>query len=118
MLDLTLAKAAALQSIEKVDLTGSGDNTLKLNLMDVLQHADSSNVFNSSNTTSGLGAQVAKNQLMVDGDAGDKVTLTDLTNWTAAATHVVANGHSYTAYNHNTSAAQLLIDDNLLVAAV
>jgi hypothetical protein len=55
---------------------------------------------------------------MVDGKAGDKVALTDLANWTAAGTNVVANGHTYTVYNHNTSAQQLLIDQLLTVSAV
>ena len=32
-------------------------------------------------------------------------------------TNVVANGHTYVAYNHNTSAQQLLIDNHLLVSA-
>ncbi len=55
---------------------------------------------------------------MVDGDAGDKLVLSDLTNWTASATKVVAGGDSYTAYNHNTSAAQLLVDDLVVVSQV
>ena len=74
-----------------------------------------SNVFNSSNNTSGLTAKVTRNQWMVDGDAGDKAALSDLANWTAASTNVVANGRNYTAYNHNTSAQQLLIDQLLTV---
>jgi hypothetical protein len=115
MLDLSLVSSAALQNIEKIDLTGSGDNTLKLSLTDMLQHFDDSNVFNSSNTTSGLTATVSKNQLMVDGDAGDKVELTDFANWTAEDTNVVANGETYVVYNHNTSAQQLLIDLQLTV---
>lgn len=117
MLDLSLVSSAGIQNIEKIDLTGSGDNTLKLSLTDMLQGFDNSNVFNSSNTTSGLAAKVTSNQLMVDGDAGDKVVLSDLTSWTAAGTNVVANGHTYTAYNHNTSAQQLLIDQLLTVSA-
>jgi hypothetical protein len=116
VLDLTAVAATAVQDIEKVDLTGSGDNTLKLNLTDILQHATSSNVINASNTTSGLAATVSKNQLMVDGDTGDKLVLTDLTNWTADTTNVVAGGHTYVAYNHNTSAAQLLIDQQVIVS--
>ena len=71
-----------------------------------------------SNTTSGLAAKVTSNQLMVDGDAGDKVVLTDLASWTAAGTNVVANGETYVVYNHNTSAQQLLIDQGILVSAV
>ena len=117
MLDLSLVGGPALQNIEKIDLTGSGDNTLKLSLTDMLQGFDDSNVFNSSNTTSGLAAKVTRNQLMVDGDAGDKVVLTDLTSWTTG-TNVVANGETYVVYNHNTSAQQLLIDQGILVSAV
>jgi Ca2+-binding RTX toxin-like protein len=116
-LDLSNVSGPAIQNIEKIDLTGSGDNTLKLTLQDMLQSFDNSNVFNSSNTTSGLAAKVTKNQLMIDGDAGDKVVLSDIANWTAAGTNVVANGHTYVAYNHNTSAEQLLIDQTITVSA-
>jgi hypothetical protein len=118
LLDLSLVSGPALQNVEKIDLTGSGNNTLKLSLADMLQSFDDSNVFNSSNTTSGLAAKVTSNQLMVDGDAGDKVVLTDLASWTAAGTNVVANGETYVVYNHNTSAQQLLIDQGILVSAV
>ena len=117
LLDLSLLSGPALQNVEKIDLTGSGNNTLKLSLADMLQSFDDSNVFNSSNTTSGLAAKVTRNQLMVDGDAGDKVVLTDLTSWTTG-TNVVANGETYVVYNHNTSAQQLLIDQGILVSAV
>jgi hypothetical protein len=82
-----------------------------------LQNFDNSNVFNSSNTTSGLSATVTRNQLMVDGDAGDKLVLSDLTSWTASGTSVVANGETYVVYNHNTSAQQLLIDQAIAVSA-
>jgi hypothetical protein len=118
LLDLSLVRGPALQNIEKIDLTGSGNNTLKLSLADMLQSFDDSNVFNSSNTTSGLAAKVTRNQLMVDGDTGNKVVLTDLASWTAAGTNVVANGETYVVYNHNTSAQQLLIDQGILVSAV
>jgi Ca2+-binding RTX toxin-like protein len=118
VLDMSLLSSAALQNIEKIDLTGSGNNTLRLSLTDMLQGFDESNVFNSSNTTSGLAAKVTRNQLMVDGDTGDKVVLTDLASWTAAGTNVVANGETYVVYNHNTSAQQLLIDLQVTVSAV
>ena len=122
MVDLSLVSSAAIQNIEKIDLTGGGNNTLKLSLIDMLQSFDNSNVFNSSNTTSGLTATVSKNQLLVDGDTGDNVVLTDFANWTAAGTNVVATfggvTHTYVAYNHNTSAQQLLIDQLVTVSAV
>jgi len=121
MVDLSLVSSAAIQNIEKIDLTGSGNNTLKLSLIDMLQSFDNSNVFNSSNTTSGLTATVSKNQLLVDGDTGDNVVLSDLANWTTGTTVVATSGgvtHTYVAYNHNTSAQQLLIDQLVTVSAV
>jgi hypothetical protein len=115
-LDLSAISSAAIQGMEKVDLTGTGNNILKLSLQDMLQNFDNSNVFNSSNT-GGLAALVSKNQLMVDGDVGDKVILTDLANWTVSGTNATANGHTYVVYNHNTSAQQLLVDQLVLLAA-
>jgi hypothetical protein len=83
----------------------------------MLQSFDDSNVFNSSNTTSGLAAKVTRNQLMVDGNTGDKLHLTDLANWTVSGTDAVANGQTYKVYNHNTSAAQLLVDADISVSS-
>ena len=121
LLDFSAISGPAIQNIEKIDLTGSGNNTLKLSLIDMLQSFDNSNVFNSSNTTSGLTATVSKNQLMVDGDTGDNVVLTGLANWTTGTNVVATFGgvtHTYVAYNHNTSAQQLLIDQLVTVSAV
>jgi hypothetical protein len=117
-LDLTPSGLSTLKQVERVDLTGTGSNTLKLNVDDVLQ--SSTNVWNSGNTTTisgaGLAANVSKTQILVDGDASDKVTLTDLANWSTAGT--VGNGaHTYTVYNHATQAAQMLIDTHLTVAS-
>ena len=121
LLDFSAISGPAIQNIEKIDLTGSGNNTLKLSLIDMLQSFDNSNVFNSSNTTSGLTATVSKNQLMVDGDTGDNVVLTGFANWTTGTNVVATFGgvtHTYVAYNHNTSAQQLLIDQLVTVSAV
>ena len=139
LLDFSAISGPAIQNIEKIDLTGSGNNTLKLSLIDMLQSFDNSNVFNSSNTTSGLAAAadaqgqfaidttsgltatVSKNQLMVDGDTGDNVVLTGFANWTTGTNVVATFGgvtHTYVAYNHNTSAQQLLIDQLVTVSAV
>ena len=120
MLDFSAISGPAIQNIEKIDLTGSGNNTLKLSLIDMLQSFDNSNVFDS-NTTSGLTATVSKNQLMVDGDTGDNVVLTGFANWTTGTNVVATFGgvtHTYVAYNHNTSAQQLLIDQLVTVSAV
>ena len=121
LLDFSAISGPAIQNIEKIDLTGSGNNTLKLSLIDMLQSFDNSNVFNSSNTTSGLTATVSKNQLMVDGDTGDNVVLTGFANWTTGTNVVATFGgvtHTYVAYNHNTSAQQWVIDQLVTVSAV
>ncbi|WP_146179684.1 beta strand repeat-containing protein [Limnohabitans parvus] len=119
-LDLANVKGVAMQNMEKVDLTGSGDNTLKLTASDLLENFTSADVWNAGNSSTGnLGATVRRNQLMVTGDAGDTVVLTDLANWTATlpANVITINGNTYTGYNHNSLAAQLLIDTALNVSA-
>ncbi|MCM2506100.1 hypothetical protein NDN16_20850, partial [Aureimonas altamirensis] len=55
-----------LSGIEKIDITGSGDNVLKLTAADIADMSGS-NVFETT----------GRYQLMVDGNAGDKVQLTD-----------------------------------------
>jgi hypothetical protein len=117
-LDLANIKGVAMQNMEKVDLTGSGNNTLKLNVHDLLENFTSANVWNAANSSTGnLGATVSRNQLMITGDAGDKVVLSDLANWAATlpANVITINGHTYTGYN--LGAAQLLIDTALTVSA-
>jgi hypothetical protein len=112
VLDLANIKSVVMQNMEKVDLTGSGNNTLKLNVHDLLENFTSANVWNAGNTTGGnLAAKVSRNQLMVDGDSGDKVELTDVSNWSAPSAPFDYNGQTYVGYN--SGAAQLLINQNV-----
>jgi hypothetical protein len=113
LLDLTTI-TATLDNIERIDLTGSGNNTLTLSMEDVLA-IGSANTFNSGNTT-GLAASEASFQIRVEGNTGDTLTLADLANWTASGTEAVADGRNYTVYNHNIAAAQLLIDQQIVVS--
>jgi hypothetical protein len=62
----------------------------------------SSNVFDVNS-----GATDTRVQLMVTGDAGDAVQLTDLSSWTNAGTYSYS-GETYTIYNAGN--LQLLID--------
>ena len=107
----------ALQGIEEIDLTGTGNNLLNMSLNVMQNHFGAHDVYNSSNCT-GLAAHEAKAQLMISGNQGDHVVLSDLTQWTASTTPVVNHGQTYVAYNHNSAAAQLLIEQALLVTAV
>ena len=87
-LNLTARPNNQITGIERIDLTGSGDNTLRLSHLDL---------FDLSDTT---------NRLRVEGDMGDTVDLTG--TWTdegAGATY-----HTYTL-----GAATILIDNDIFV---
>ncbi|CAC9996278.1 hypothetical protein, partial [uncultured Gammaproteobacteria bacterium] len=94
-LDLTQIDNGRIQDIEIIDLTGSGDNTLKLNLNDLLDISSETNT------------------LKVIGDSGDKVEVTGFNKLTAGG---VANGVTYDVYiNASASTAQLWVDQDLTV---
>jgi hypothetical protein len=114
-LDLAAINEPVIQNIDIVDLTGSGNNSVTLTLTDVLQLGQA-NTFNGGTGAAGLGAAVIKQQLMIAGNAGDVVTLSDLASWTAAGT-TTYSGQTYTIYNHGTAAGQLLIDTDVVVHA-
>jgi len=117
VLDLT-AIDAVIDSIERIDLTGNGNNTLTLSLAEVLV-VGTDNVFNAGNTTSGLDAVESSVQLRVEGDTGDTVILTDLSAWGTGVPvgTVTANGQDYHVYEH-AGGAQLLIDQDINVTAI
>jgi len=107
VLDLT-AITGRLESIEIIDITGSGNNTLKLSLGDVLEQGETS-LFTNDETV----------QMMVKGDAGDVVNLDDLLpdgtdpgDWATAGTATVA-GVTYNVFQHSTLDAQLLVQDGV-----
>jgi len=118
-LNLSAARRSSMESIEQFDLTGSGSNTLRLRLMDVLNFGDN-NIWNAANTNGVSGEALAvtepRRQLRVQGDAGDQVILADLASWTKTSNDMVADGANYGVWNHNTALAQLLIDTRVIVA--
>lgn len=84
-----------ITGIERIDLTGSGNNSLSLNVHDVLALPDHAGTF--------LAAQT--HQLLIDGNSGDSVTAS-AQGWLQGSNQTV-DGASYT---HAGSAAQLLVD--------
>ncbi|MNK93948.1 hypothetical protein D3C87_1141340 [compost metagenome] len=108
-LDLS-AVTGKLSGVEVVDLTGTGDNTLKLSLADVLEN--------------GAVDQFVANgrvQMLVKGDAGDAVTLsdalpngTDPGDWVRGA-HVTIDGVVYEEYAHSGFDAALLVQQGVTV---
>jgi len=100
--------AGKLESIEIIDITGTGNNTLNLSLGDVLEQGETS-LFTADETT----------QMMVKGNAGDVVNLDDLLpdgtdpgDWAASGTATVA-GVTYNVFQHSTLDAQLLVQDGV-----
>ncbi|MFI3119218.1 MAG: FG-GAP-like repeat-containing protein, partial [Methylococcaceae bacterium] len=100
-----------IESIERIDLTGTGNNTLTLAAKDVLDMS-SMNQFNNGNGWTGLGASVGRHQLVIDGNGGDLVTNV-LSDWTAQGATVTNSGNTYVVFNNTSASAQLLINTNV-----
>ncbi len=117
MLDLSAISNAGLvggigmsriSSVERIDLTGSGNNTLKLTIADVVDMAGM-NSFNLGNGWTGLAATEGRHQLIIDGNAGDTV---NSTGWTDTGKTVTINGHTYEVYTAGLY-AELLVDTSI-----
>jgi hypothetical protein len=110
------AGGSRIQSIERIDMTGGGNNTVTLGLKDVLDMAGMNSFNNFSGWADGTynlasgGASGAspeqRHQLVIDGDAGDAVSSS---GWGTLAGTVTNAGVTYNVYNYGL-AAQLLID--------
>ncbi|MGE0100516.1 MAG: hypothetical protein AB7S86_19420, partial [Hydrogenophaga sp.] len=110
-----------IASIEKINLSGTGNNTLTLSVGDVLDMAGM-NQFNTTNgwsnvTGTALGTQVQRHQLVIDGDADDSVTSS---GWTDTGGTVSDGVQTYAVYNSSTAStlAQLLVDVDINRTAV
>jgi Ca2+-binding RTX toxin-like protein len=100
------SSSSRIESIEKIDLTGSGNNSLTMSAKDVIDMAG----FNQFNI--GMAASVNRHQVVIDGNSGDTLSIPDIaTNWTYAGT--VTNGaNTYGVFN-NSAAAQVLVSSEL-----
>ncbi len=112
-----------VDGFEKIDLASdTAANTLKLNLIDVLDVADS-NIANTSNgwsniSGSSLSSLVAKHQLVIGGTNADTVTIRG-SEWSNSGTTVRdSNGELYSVYNGINAAAQLLIDKDIVMSVL
>jgi FG-GAP repeat/RTX calcium-binding nonapeptide repeat (4 copies) len=107
-----------IESIERIDLAGSGDNRLRLDVNDV-QDIAGMNLVNSA-TQAALGwrngsyvfpATVRRHQLIVDGDTGDVIAASD-GKWKNAGT-VFKGSHTYTVYNSIGGRSQVLVNGDV-----
>ncbi|MCC7487797.1 MAG: FG-GAP repeat protein [Burkholderiales bacterium] len=102
-LDLTLVASNKFRGLERIDLTGTGNNSLTLNVQDVLDMTDTE--------IPGLSGGLATNTnvLLVRGNAGDTVTSSGH-GWVASGT--ISDGA--VTYNHYVSGiAHLLVEQNV-----
>lgn len=104
-----LEGGSRISSIEKINLTGSGNNTLILSSADVRDMAGM-NAYNDGNGWTGLGATVRKHQLVIDGNAGDSLQLTDFGGYLKTIT---VGGQSYAVYQG--AGSQVLVDTDINV---
>ncbi|MCE2879986.1 MAG: Ig-like domain-containing protein, partial [Comamonadaceae bacterium] len=122
-LDLALLREPAVIDIERIDLSGSGDNALQLVLFEVLQYGDH-NVWNAGNTGGAdmtLGEALPdiekRKQLRIEGNTGDQLILGDFSSWSRASNDMV-DGASYGVWNHSSAGAQLLVHSAVTVRAI
>ncbi|CAI8908089.1 hypothetical protein EMIT0215P_430001 [Pseudomonas serboccidentalis] len=107
VLDLQASAGRVLSSIEIIDLTGTGDNTLKLSLEDVLSQG-AVDLFHESGHV----------QMMIKGDVGDEVDLqgligrSDPGEWGVLGQVTVA-GTVYDVYQHSALGAELLVQNGV-----
>ena len=112
-----------IESIERIDLTGVGNNTLKLAVADV-QDMTGVNLLNAGNKAARgwsdgsyrFPALVRRHQLVVDGDFGDAVSADFAAAWKNVGT-VFHGSQSYTVWNSLKGGAQLLVNDQVQGAA-
>ncbi|WP_459621146.1 Ig-like domain-containing protein, partial [Burkholderia sp. 3C] len=112
VLDITALNSGAadrISGIEVIDITGSGDNTLRMSVADVLNlgHPD---VFR----------QDGYSQVRVDGNAGDRVELAGIPDlaaggW-AGAGNVAIGGEQYVVYRNDALKAELFVRDGVAVS--
>ena len=99
--------AEKVKSVEIFDITGSGDNTLRIDAESLLAHG-AKDVF----------IEDGKTQLMVNGNEGDVVQLADilpegeaLSGWTQEAGTVTVAGVAYNVYSNGE--AELLVQEGV-----
>ncbi|GAB6141277.1 hypothetical protein JCM14076_20060 [Methylosoma difficile] len=118
------SSGSRIAAVERIDLTGTGNNILSLNVKDVLDMAGL-NSFNNANgwvdgtynLAAGGASPERRHQLVVDGNSDDRLSVTGLGGWTFAGT-VNKAGVVYFVLNHNTAKAQILLDSAVNITPV
>jgi len=110
-MDMTAA-GGKISSMEVINLTGSGNNSLTLNLRNVIDNGGV-NIFYEG--------EQSRVQMMIKGNSGDSVDLSDalglsvdMGDWVQKG-GVTVNGASYVSYQHSGLAVELLVQSEVAV---
>ena len=99
-----MTRISALSNFEKVDITGTLNNTVNIHKEDVERNHNTKATVDDSGKSH-------NNVLIVDGDEGDKVNLNDISN--VASSQVTYEGNTYHVYH--TGSNELWIDSDIAV---
>ena len=99
-----MTKISALSNFEKIDITGTLNNTLNIHKEDVERNHNAKATVDDSGKSH-------NNVLIVDGDEGDKVNLNDISN--VASSQVTYENKTYHVYN--TGSNELWIESDIAV---
>nr|WP_315039727.1 hypothetical protein [uncultured Neisseria sp.] len=94
-----------ISNFEKIDITGTSNNSVTISASDVDRN-------HSAKATVDASGKSHNNVLIVDGDAGDKVTLSGISK--AASSKVTYEGNTYNVYN--TGSNELWVDSDITIA--
>ena len=94
-----------ISNFEKIDIKGTLNNSVTISASDVEKN-------HSATATVDASGKSHNNVLIVDGDAGDKVTLSGISK--AASSQVTYEGNTYNVYN--TGSNELWVDSDITVA--
>ena len=115
-LDLTQIASARMKGIERFDLTGTGNNILKLSLADLVQMHDAvdQSPHNMFSSWGGAAANSNRRQFVIDGNHGDALHLVGAGQWDMSGGSIINHGgHNYVVVNHNTALVQLLVVETI-----
>lgn len=100
--DLTTLRGDQLSNIERIDLTGTGDVGLVIDLDTVLSATGGTNAITGTD-----------NALIIDGDTGDTVDAG--AGWTNTGTTTIAEINGYSVFENADTGAQIFVDSAVAV---
>ena len=99
--------SASVDGIEEIDLTGTGNNTLILDVNDVIALTDGTNTLPDNPSFQNA------DTIVVTGNAGDTLTVTRANSFNSGVATDVAGQTGYTAFVEPVSGVTVVVDDDI-----